>query len=72
MKLELLTMATGGGEKSSKVDKSEGNTVKLFITSYTDDFFAEREFLRHDVSISNYKNNTFVISCMVFDFKYNF
>ncbi|XP_045158536.2 TPR repeat-containing protein DDB_G0287407-like isoform X2 [Mercenaria mercenaria] len=41
-------MATGGvsPEKSAR---SEGSTVKLFITSYTDDFFAEREFLKREV-----------------------
>lgn len=28
---------------------SEGKTVKMYITSYTDDFFAERDFIKHEV-----------------------
>ncbi|WAR23724.1 Y7407-like protein [Mya arenaria] len=42
-----LTMATGG--VSTDKCRPEGSTVKLFITSYTDDFFAEREFIRREV-----------------------
>lgn len=41
-------MATGG-VSPEKLSRTEGNTVKLFITSYTDDFFAEREFLKREV-----------------------
>jgi len=41
-------MATGGDASERS---TEGSTVKLFITSYTDDFFAEREFLRREVKI---------------------
>ncbi|XP_052774111.1 TPR repeat-containing protein DDB_G0287407-like [Mya arenaria] len=40
-------MATGG--VSTDKCRPEGSTVKLFITSYTDDFFAEREFIRREV-----------------------
>ncbi|KAL4235832.1 hypothetical protein ACF0H5_004222 [Mactra antiquata] len=39
-------MATGG---AAPVGQQEGSTVKLFVTSYTDDFFAEREFLKKEV-----------------------
>ena len=39
-------MATGGSPQDKP---SKGETVKLFITSYTDDFYSEREFLRHQV-----------------------
>lgn len=43
-------MATGG---ASPAGRQEGTTVKLFVTSYTDDFFAEREFLKKEVSHEN-------------------
>ena len=40
-------MATGGVPQKSS--SSEGNTVRLFVTSYTDDFFAERELFKREV-----------------------
>lgn len=40
-------MATGGVPQKSS--SSEGNTVRLFVTSYTDDFFAERELFKREI-----------------------
>ena len=40
-------MATGGVAQKSL--SSDGSTVRLFVTSYTDDFFAEREILKKEV-----------------------
>ena len=43
-------MATGGVAQKSL--SSDGSTVRLFVTSYTDDFFAEREILKKEVNWS--------------------
>lgn len=54
-------MATGG-LATERPTGSEGSSVKLFITSYTDDFFAEREYVRREVTcfmLDNYLSNAF-------------
>ena len=43
-------MATGGVAQKSV--SSDGNTVRLFVTAYTDDFFAERELLKKEVILT--------------------
>ena len=52
-------MATGGVPKKSSTSKAEGRNVKLFFTSYTDDFFAERELFKREVSAIVVHFNTF-------------
>ena len=57
-------MATGGVHQKSSTPTAEGNNVRLFFTSYTDDFFAERELFKREVRLlvgyHNHDNDLFI------------